>query len=60
MMELTLETEAVDLLTAARQALDGIVALDEEDEGPDGESLTCSEIVARIDAYLERQGRTDG
>lgn len=60
MNELTLETELVDLLTSARQALEGIVALDDEDAGPDGESLTCLEVVQRIDAYLKRKGRGDG
>lgn len=58
--DLTGDTELQEILLAARQALDGVVAMEDEDEGPNGESLTCAEIVERIDRYLQNGGRGNG
>jgi hypothetical protein len=57
---LSRDSELVDILEAAKQALTGVVAMDEEDEGPNGESLTCSEIATRIERYLQNGGKSDG
>lgn len=46
-----------DLLEEARQALSGIVSLDEEDAGPNGESQTCSVTAAKIKATLARNAK---
>jgi len=52
--EAGLSQEAIELLTEAQQSLEGVVALDEEDEGPDGESHSCAFTAAKIKLLLHR------
>lgn len=52
-----LSPEIADLLEEARQALVGVIALDEEDEGPDGESHSCAMTAARIQIVLAKDAK---
>ena len=52
-----LPPDVVDVLTEAQQALEGVVALDEEDEGPDGESHSCAFTAARIKLLLAKDAK---
>lgn len=48
-------------LTHASFALDGVVALDDEDEGKDGGSDTCQHAKRTVDRALKRiRALTDG
>lgn len=52
-----LPDDIADLLEEARQALSGVVALDEEDQGPDGESQSCAVTAAKIKIKLAANER---
>lgn len=46
---------ATVLLRDAKGVLGSVVALDDEDEGPNGESLTCRNIIIDIERFLREQ-----
>lgn len=46
------DDEVKCVLRLARDALDGVVAMDDEDADRNGQSEACQEIVRRIDGLL--------